>query len=40
LTKMAQIDVFCQMMQDMGHSIAEVQGKRELLYREVFGEGV
>ena len=38
LTKMAQIDVFCQMMQDMGHSIAEVQGKRESLYREVFGD--
>ena len=39
LTKMAQIDVFCQMMQDMGHSIAEVQGKRESLYREEFGDG-
>jgi len=36
LNKMAQIDVFCQMMQDMGHSVATIQGKRELLYREVF----
>ena len=37
LTKIAQIDVFCQMMQDQGHSIAEVQAKRETLYREAFG---
>ena len=37
LTKIAQIDVFCQMMQDMGYSIAEVQGKRETLYRDIFG---
>ena len=37
LTKIAQIDVFCQMMQDQGHSVAEVQAKRETLYREAFG---
>ena len=37
LTKIAQIDVFCQMMQDKGYSIAEVQIKRENLYRECFG---
>jgi len=37
LTKIAQIDVFCQMMQDKGHSIAEVQIKRENLYKESFG---
>ena len=37
LVKIAQIDVFCQMMQDRGHSIAEVQSKRESLYRETFG---
>jgi len=38
LTKISKIDVFCQMMQDMGYSIAEVQGKREVLYRDVFGD--
>jgi len=38
LRKIAQIDVFCQMMQDKGLSIAIVQGKRESLYREVFGD--
>ena len=37
LTKIAHIDVFSQMMQDLGHSIAEVQAKRETLYREAFG---
>lgn len=37
LTKIAQIDVFCQMMQDQGYSIAEVQGKRESLYKDTFG---
>ena len=37
LTKISQIDVFCQMMQDLGHSIAEVQAKRESLYRVSFG---
>jgi len=37
LTKIAQIDVFCQMMQDKSHSVAEIQAKRETLYREAFG---
>ena len=37
LTKIAQIDVFCQIMQDKSYSIAEVQAKRENLYRESFG---
>ena len=37
LTKIVQIDVFCQMMQDQGYSIAAVQAKRETLYREAFG---
>lgn len=37
LRKIAQIDVFCQMMQDKSHSVAEIQSKRELLYRITFG---
>jgi hypothetical protein len=37
LSKIAQIDVFCQMMQDKSYSIAEIQSKRESLYRTAFG---
>ena len=37
LRKMAYIDVFCQMMQDESYSVAEIQSKRESLYRETFG---
>jgi len=38
LTKIAKIDVFCQMMRDLGYTNAQIQGKRESLYREVFGD--
>ena len=37
LTKIAKIDVFCQIMQDKGYTIAQVQAKRENLYRDSFG---
>lgn len=37
LTKIAKIDVFCQVMQDKGYAIAQVQAKRESLYRDTFG---
>ena len=37
LEAFAKIDIFCQAMSDNGKTSAEVQKKREVLYREVFG---
>ena len=37
LEAFAKIDIFCQAMSDNGKPPAEVQKKREILYREVFG---
>jgi len=39
ITKISHIDVFCQIMQDKGYSVAQIQARRETLYRETFGGG-